>query len=65
MIGPVYGLLFRPQTYYRYDTAQMFQKTVHNAVLEAIDQLTTEKGLRALSQEDRKPVMQEMLKSGD
>ena len=36
----------------------MFQKAVHNAVLEVID-VTAEKGVRALSESDRKPVMRE------
>lgn len=55
VIGPIYGWLFNPETFYRYDTALMFQKCVHNAVLEAIDELTTAKGMRMLAPDDRKP----------
>lgn len=57
VIGPFYAWLFNPQTFYRYDTALMFQKCVHNAVMEAIDALTTEKGMRALAPDDRKPTL--------
>lgn len=58
-IGWLYAWLFKPATYYRIDTTLMFQKAVHNAVLEAIDEMTTAKGLRALSESERKPIMRE------
>ncbi len=44
-------------TYYKVDTAMMFQTAVHSAVLEVVDQMTTAKGVRALSELERKPVM--------
>ena len=60
---PIIGLLFvwfcRPDSYYRLDSMEMFQKAVHNAVLEVIDTMTAEKGIRALSDTDRKPIMRE------
>ena len=49
----------RPATYYRIDTMLMFQKAVHNAVLEVIDEMTTANGLRALGESERKPIMRE------
>ncbi len=58
-IGWLYTWLFKPATYYRIDTTLMFQKAVHNAVLEVIDEITTAKGLRALSESERKPIMRE------
>lgn len=58
VLGTLYTWLFKPSTYYRIDSMQMFQEAVHNAVLEVIDQLTLEKGVRALSESERKPVMQ-------
>lgn len=61
IIGPLYVWIFSPATYYKLDTAGMFQKLVHNAVLEAIDELTTIHGLRALSEGERKPVMRGLL----
>lgn len=59
ILGPVYERIFRPQTYYKIDTYLMFQSAVHAAVLEVVDQLTTAKGLRALAESERKPVMRE------
>ena len=52
--GFVYGLIFRPATYFNEDTALMFRESVHHAVLEAIDQVTTAQGVRGLSEEARK-----------
>jgi hypothetical protein len=52
--GFFYGLIFRPVTYFNEDTALMFRESVHNAVLEAIDQVTTAQGVRGLSEEARK-----------
>ena len=52
--GFVYGLIFRPESYFNEDTAIMFRESVHHAVLEAIDQVTTAQGVRGLSEEARK-----------
>jgi hypothetical protein len=58
----VFGVLlhwaFRRQTYYRADTAAMFQSLVHSAVLQVIDEMTKQRGLRQLTELERKPVMQ-------
>jgi len=48
---------FKPFTYYRVDTALMFQESVHLAVLEILDGMTEAKGLRSLSELERKPIM--------
>jgi hypothetical protein len=61
LIGWFYERVFAPQTYYRIDTMLMFQSAVHAAMLEAIDGLLTTKGLRALTDEESKPVFREML----
>jgi hypothetical protein len=52
--GFFYGLIFRPVTYFNEDTALMFRESVHHAVMEAIDQVTTAQGVRGLSEEARK-----------
>lgn len=57
LIGWMYEKIFAPETYYAVDTAIMFQKAVHNAVLEVIDGMTANKGIRALSEAERRPVM--------
>jgi hypothetical protein len=60
---PVAGTLlerfFRPFTYYRIDTALMFQETVRLSVNEVLDAMTTAKGLRTLSEAERKPILRE------
>ena len=60
---PVLGLLVawmvRPWTYYKMDTALMFQSTVSSAVQEVLDEMTRAKGLRALEAFERKPVLRE------
>lgn len=59
LIGPLYERFFRPMTYYRIDTSMMFQKSVAAAVMEVIDQITAAKGVRGLTELERKPVMRE------
>lgn len=56
-LGQIYEQLFRPVTYYKIDTTSMFQQAVHSAVMDAVDQITTAKGTRGLTDLERKPVM--------
>lgn len=58
-LGPVYERLFRPETYYKMDTALMFQEAIRKSVLEAVDGLTSAKGVRALTELERKPILRE------
>jgi len=62
ILGPLMMWLFHRETYWRIDTALMFQDSVHAAVLEVIDDLIKAKGLRALTELERKPVMRELFK---
>lgn len=57
ILGPLYEWLFEPATYFRLDSMRMFQESVHNAVLEVIDGMTTATGLRLLVGDERKPTM--------
>ena len=57
IIGPLYDRFFGPITYYRIDTSDMFQQSVRQAVMEAVDQATNAKGIRALTELERQPVM--------
>ena len=57
LIGSLYARIFQPPTYYKIDTALMFQAAVHKAVVEVINQMTAAKGLRALSESESKPIM--------
>lgn len=59
---PVIGIFLgklKPLTYYKIDTALMFQSATHGAVLEALDSITNAKGMRALTELERKPVMRD------
>ncbi len=60
---PVIGFLFerfvKPSTYYKMDTAAMFQSLIHSAVMQVVDDMTKAKGLRALSESERKPKMRD------
>jgi hypothetical protein len=62
LLGSLYRKFFRPITYYRIDTSEMFQQAVRTAVMEVIDQMTAAKGIRALTEMERKPVMREFAK---
>ncbi|HEV8579658.1 MAG TPA: hypothetical protein VGX68_11320 [Thermoanaerobaculia bacterium] len=60
-VGAVYDFIFRPPTYYKQDTIDMYQKAVHAAVLEAVDSMMSAKGLRALAPEARQPTLRDFL----
>ena len=62
VLGPIFEHLFQPPTYYKIDTALMFQESVRSAILEVIDEVTKAKGLRALSVLERKPILTDLLK---
>jgi len=57
--GALAEALAKPWTYYRIDTATMFQTVTHSAVLEVIDSITSTQGLKGLPDGERKPVMRE------
>lgn len=59
VIGDFLGRWFQPYTYYRRDTALMFQESVRSAVLEVLDGMTQAKGVRALTEAERKPILRE------
>jgi len=60
IINVLFWTLVRPLTYYKIDTALMFQDAVHCAVLEVLDDITTAQGVRALGESERKPIMREL-----
>jgi hypothetical protein len=61
---PLIGLLFRafiqPLTYYKIDTALMFQAVTHGAVMSALDAVINAKGMRALSETERQPIKRDL-----
>ena len=61
-LGSLIAKTSRPATYYRLDTTLMFQESVHLAVLEILDVVTDVKGLRELSEAERKPILSDLFK---
>lgn len=61
-IGAIYERIFKPTTYYRMDTALMFQESVRRAVLDGVDELTKAKGVRSLTELERKPILKEFFR---
>lgn len=55
--------LVKPWTYYRLDTAMMFQTATHSAVMEVVDSITAAQGVRGLTEIERKPIMRQLLLS--
>lgn len=53
---------FFPVTYYSIDTASMFMTYAQSSVLKVIDDITNEKGIRALTEQERKPTVQDIFK---
>ncbi|MGJ8665144.1 MAG: hypothetical protein ACSHW7_02160 [Patiriisocius sp.] len=51
-----------PVTYYKVDTASMFMTYAQSAVLKVIDDITNQKGIRALSEAQRKPILNDIFK---
>jgi hypothetical protein len=67
---PFVGRLFaflasaaKPLTYYRVDTALMFQSATHGAVLGALETIFKAKGMRALTDIEKKPIMRDFFGS--
>lgn len=61
-VGWIFRLLMavaKPITYYRIDTALMFQSVVHSAVMSTLDGVMNTKGLRVLTESERKPLMRD------
>lgn len=55
VVGPRIVKLRQYKSYYKLDTDIMFRKSVHECIMAAIDQITESKGLRGLSELERKP----------
>lgn len=53
---PVLRLIAQLKTFHQLDTEAMYRSFVHMCVLEAIDTMTTAKGMRSISEYDRRIV---------
>lgn len=60
VIGPIYEVWFRKETYYRQDTRLMYLSTV-NAITEMlVEEVTAAKGIKIVKRFDRKPILGEL-----
>ena len=59
-LGAIVQRLFRPWTYYKKDTSSMVQSSINNAIQDVIKSITTAKGIRELSEAERKPIMRDL-----
>ncbi|MHB8522095.1 MAG: hypothetical protein ACYDH9_15225 [Limisphaerales bacterium] len=59
-LGPVYDWFFHPDTYYRQDLNNSYREAVHEAVMQAIDEMTSQKGLKPLTLEERRPILRSL-----
>lgn len=59
IIGPLVHRFLRPLTYYKIDTAMMFHSITQGAVAKALDDMLKTKGLRALTETEKKPIMRD------
>jgi hypothetical protein len=59
VIGWLMDRLFLPPTFYRIDSASMFRAAIEQSVHEVVDQMTQAKGLRALTELERRPILRD------
>lgn len=62
VIGPIYEVFFRKETYYRQDTRLMYLETVSTVVRELVEEVAAAKGVRMLQISQYSPVMSELYK---
>lgn len=62
VFGSFFSLFLGGDTYYKADTEAMFQASVRQAVNEVVDQITKAKGLRALSEDEKKPILSRLVR---
>lgn len=60
VIAEIYERHLRKVTYYRIDSMLMYEQAVHAAVMEVLDEVTSEQGVASLSEADRKPIMRDV-----
>lgn len=51
-----------PVTYYKIDSASMFMSYAHESVLKVIEDITNDSGVKALSADQRKPILNNIFK---
>lgn len=56
LIGPFFIKVLANKTYYQIDTETMFKESVRSGILEAIDAISNQHGLKVLSDIDRRAI---------
>ena len=57
LVGHLYEYLFRRETIYTIDRRHMYLDAVHGAMVDAIDEMTREKGIKPLTELERRPIL--------
>ncbi len=60
-VGMIASRFLKPVTYFKLDTASIFQSLIHGAIMETLDEWSESKGTRKLVPEERKPIMRDFL----
>jgi hypothetical protein len=60
VIGPLYEILFRKETYHRQDTRLMYLSTVNSITETLVEEVTLAKGVKLVKRYDRKPIHGEL-----
>lgn len=62
-VGEYFAQRMISSTYLQYDTMMVFQEIAHSTLLQTIDDLTEENGLRRRTGQERKPIMRQLLRN--
>ena len=57
IIGPIYEIFFRKETYYREDTRLMYLSTVDYITKALVDEVTAAKGIKLVKRYERKSIL--------
>ncbi len=60
VIGPIYEVFFRKETYYRHDTRLMYLSTVNGITETLVEEVTAAKGVKNVKRFDRIPTIGEL-----
>ena len=61
-VGSIYETWFYPETYFRQDQNKMYQEAVHRSVTDAVDSFAKECGIKLLTDAEKKPTMQGLIR---
>lgn len=61
LIGPQFKKSRDYKSIYKLDVESMFRSSVHTSVLQAIERMTTAKGIRGLTEDEKKPTLKALI----